>query len=97
MGQKGLTKESFQDMLKIHTKLSEEDISYQEDQVAGWGLGFGVKPLSADTLYLHGGDNKDFQSEFAFSLKNKFGYVFFVNCDRGKEFNKKLQSFLSVK
>lgn len=77
MEEEGWYEESFEEMLKIHTKLSKNDQTYQEDRAVAWSLGFGIKPLSRDTLYWHGGDNKDFQSEFGFSLKNKFGYVFF--------------------
>ena len=94
--QEGLSENLFKDMLSPQVELPTDNTNYQEDGITAWGLGFGIQPLEVDTIYRHGGSNSDFQSEMAFSLKEKFGYVFFVNCDKGKEFNKRLIEFLDI-
>ncbi|MFK7771916.1 MAG: serine hydrolase domain-containing protein [Saprospiraceae bacterium] len=94
--QKGLSKKTFKDMLSPQVELSKESSNYLENGITAWGAGFGIQPMESDTIYRHGGNNSDFQSEMAFSLNQKFGYVFFVNCDKGKEFNKRLEVFLGM-
>ena len=93
---KGLYPETYKEMLNPYTEISKESVNYKEDGITNWSLGFGIKPMENDTIYRHGGSNSDFQSEFAFSIKKKYGYVFFVNCDKGNEFNEKLEQFLEI-
>jgi CubicO group peptidase (beta-lactamase class C family) len=93
---KGLYPETYKEMLRPYTEISKENVNYKEDGITNWSLGFGIKPMGNDTIYRHGGSNSDFQSEFAFSIKKKYGYVFFVNCDKGNEFNEKLEQFLEI-
>lgn len=97
MEEKGLHKNSFNEMLSSHTTIPEDDTNYTEDGVTSWGLGFGIKPFESDTLYMHGGSNGDFQSNFAFSKDKKYGYVFFTNSDQGNKFGHRLERFLSLR
>jgi CubicO group peptidase (beta-lactamase class C family) len=93
---KGLYAETYNEMLSPYTDISKENINYKEDGITNWSLGFGIKPMKNDTIYRHGGSNSDFQSEFAISRKKKYGYVFFVNCDKGNKFNENLEHFLEM-
>lgn len=93
---KGLYAETYKEMLSPYTEIPKESVNYKEDGITNWSLGFGIRPMQNDTIYRHGGSNSDFQSEFAISIKKKYGYVFFVNCDKGNEFNKKLEQFLEI-
>ncbi len=92
----GLYPESYKEMLSPHTEMPKENVNYTVDGITNWSLGFGIKPMENDTIYRHGGSNKGHQSEFAFSIKKKYGYVFFVNCNKGNEFNEKLERFLEM-
>lgn len=93
---KGLRPETYQEMLSPHTAMPTDNVSFTEDGITNWALGFGIKPMGDDTIYRHGGSNKDFQSEFAFSINKKYGYVFFVNCEKGNEFKERLEQFLEM-
>lgn len=93
---KGLYKETYEEMLSPYTLMPRDNVNYIEDGITHWSLGFGIKPTENDTIYRHGGSNKDFQSEFAFSIKKKYGYVFFVNCNKGNELKEKLEQFLGM-
>jgi len=92
----GLYHKTYKEMLSPYTDIPKENVNYKEDGITNWSLGFGIKPMKNDTIYRHGGSNQDFQSEFAFSVKKKYGYVFFVNCDKGNEFNEQLEKFLEI-
>ncbi len=96
INRKGLYPETYAEMLSPGTEISLDDPNYIEDGITSWSLGFGLKPIKNDTIYRHGGSNTDFQSEFAFSMNKKYGYVFFVNCDKGNEFNDQLERFLEM-
>jgi CubicO group peptidase (beta-lactamase class C family) len=90
MNNKGLKRATFDEMLK-------EQISIPNDTVGShdaFGLGFYMEPTKYGTRYAHNGSNGDFTSGFIFYRKQKFGYVFFTNCENGGEFNKALRSFL---
>ena len=93
---RGLYPETFKDMLSPQTEIPKENPNYIEDGITSWSLGFGIRPLQSDTIYRHGGSNSDFQSEMAFSINKKIGYVFFVNCEKGNEFNENLESYLGM-
>jgi hypothetical protein len=45
--------------------------------------------------YSHDGFNLNFSSAFMFNKKQKFGYVFFTNCNKGSELNKRLLVFFN--
>jgi len=96
INQKNLYPETYKSMLSPYTIIPEDNVSYKQDGITHWSLGLGIKPIENDTIYKHGGSNKGFQSEVAFSIHKKFGYVFFVNCEKGNQFNKKLEQFLEM-
>lgn len=96
MNEEGMYTETFKAMLSPHTPIPSDNVNYTKDGIHHWSLGFGIKPMNNDTLYRHGGSNKGFQSEVAFSKLKKYGYVFFVNCEKGNEFNLKLEEFLGM-
>jgi len=93
---KGLYPETYKDMLSPHTTIPKDNVNYTEDGITDWALGFGIKPIKNDTIYRHGGSVKGAQSEYAFSINKKYGYVFFVNCEKGNEFNENLEKFLDL-
>jgi len=96
INKKELFSETYKEMLSTYTEIPIDNPNYKEDGITSWSLGFGLKPMKNDTIYRHGGSNVDFQSEFAFSINKKYGYVFFVNCDKGNEFNVQLEKFLEI-
>lgn len=91
-----LHKETYQEMLSVHTEIAKNNVNFIKDGITNWSLGFGIKPIKNDTIYRHGGSSSGFQSELAFSIKRKYGYVFFVNCEKGNQFNEKLEKFLEL-
>jgi CubicO group peptidase (beta-lactamase class C family) len=87
MNENGLKKESFDDMLKVQFPNAGKSPDEQ------WGLGIGIRPTEFGDEFYHGGFNLNFSGEFMFNKEQKFGYVFFTNCNKGSEFNKKLLKF----
>lgn len=85
----GLQTKSFEEILKPHV----ESPSQTDDH--SWGLGIMIKPSKFGIEYKHNGSNKNFTSDYMFYKNQKSGYVFFTNCDKGPEFNKNLQVFLT--
>ena len=61
-----------------------------------YGLGLRVKPSELGAEYRHGGYNLNFSSGFMFNAEQKFGYVFFTNCEKGQEFDARLAAFLAT-
>jgi len=94
MKNKGISQESMREMLTPQIYLPKDHQSYKEDKDFAWGLGIALKETPFGTLYEHGGNNGDFQSGFLMDKKSNWAFVFFTNCDKGKELNKKLQSLL---
>ena len=87
----GLKKETFNEMLKIYVKTPTKNDN------SSFGLGIIIRPSEFGNLYLHDGYNLNFYSAFMFNKEQKFGYVFFTNCNKGFDFNKKLEEFLKSK
>lgn len=95
MNKKGLFKKSMNEMLKPQIELDKDNSNYIEDGDSAWGLGFGIAQTPFGTRYEHGGNNGNFQSFFMMYKSKKYGYVFFTNCDKGKDFNKSLKALLT--
>jgi CubicO group peptidase (beta-lactamase class C family) len=91
MDDKVLKKSSINEMLKEQIIIPNGTPDTHE----AFGLGFYMEPTPYGTRYSHNGSNGDFTSGFVFYKQQKFGYVFFTNCDKGGEFNKKLKAFLT--
>jgi len=96
MNNKGLRKESYNEMFKEHIKVPATEYDYlpHPDKLA-WGLGFGIKNLQFGKMYFHEGLNHGFQSYFMIDEENKRGYVFFTNCQNADEFMCNLEIFLT--
>jgi len=91
MDDKVLKKSSISEMLKEQIIIPNGTPDTHE----AFGLGFYMETTPYGTRYSHNGSNGDFTSGFVFYKQQKFGYVFFANCDKGGEFNKKLKAFLT--
>jgi CubicO group peptidase (beta-lactamase class C family) len=87
--EKGLKKETFNEMLKPHIRISPKTDN------RSYCLGIETKPTRFGNEYMHDGYNRNFYSAFMFNKEKKFGYVFFTNCNKGFEFNKKLETFIA--
>ena len=93
MENRGLKKETFAEMLKMQSQIPQEMQPYWGD-IKGWGLGFAIEPTKNGMRYSHGGDNGGFQAGCMFYKEQKFGYVYFTNCDKAGMFHVQLRSFL---
>src|SRR3569833_2741308 len=80
---KVLKKTSINEMLKEQIIIPNGTPDIHE----AFGLGFYMESTPNWTRYSHNGSNGDFTSGFVFYKQQKFGYVFFTNCDKGGEFN----------
>jgi len=90
---KGVKKESIDEMLKMQSTIPKEHES-NWGEIKGWGLGFAIEPTDHGIRYSHGGDNGGFQAGFMFYKKEKNGYVYFVNCDKSGLFYMQLRTFM---
>ncbi|MGA9291849.1 MAG: serine hydrolase [Ignavibacteriaceae bacterium] len=97
--EEGLKKTTFDEMLKVQvlfpTNLLNKNAPKTDSST--WCLGIEKKHSEFGDEYMHDGDNYNFTSAFMFNQEYKFGYVFFVNCNKGMEFNKRLDLFLKIK
>jgi CubicO group peptidase (beta-lactamase class C family) len=85
---KGLKKERFDDMYTPQFPQSAKSTADFR------GLGIVIRPTAFGDEYHHTGYNLNFTSAFLFNKKQKFGYVFFTNCNKGVDFNTNLEKFL---
>jgi CubicO group peptidase (beta-lactamase class C family) len=96
--EKGLKKTTFDEMLKVQvvfpTYLHIKDAAKTDS--SSWCLGIEKKHSEFGDEYLHGNNNWNFSGGFMFNQQQKFGYVFFTNCNKGMEFEKKLDLFLNL-
>lgn len=86
--EEGLKKESYDDMLKVQFPNASKSGNNQ------WGLGIAIKSTEFGNRYFHNGFNLNFSSDFMFNKEQRFGHVFFTNCNKGSDVNKKLLKFL---
>ena len=89
INEKGLNKESCDDMLK---RQFPNAIRPEDRQ---WGLGIGIRHTEFGNEFYHGGFNLNFSSEFMFNKEQKFGYVFFTNCNKASALNTALLKFIN--
>ena len=87
--EKGLKKTTYDEMLKAQVRISPKTDN------RSYCLGIEMKPTRFGNEYMHDGYNFNFYSAFMFNKEQKFGYVFFTNCNKGFEFNKKLEPLLT--
>lgn len=93
---KGLLPNTHAQLLTPSIEVSTSSKLYEDEGITHWGLGIGVAPLGQDTIYRHGGSHDDFRAQMAFSIRSKFGYTFFVNCNAEKAFEKELANFFKI-
>jgi len=96
MNDQGLSTNSIHEMFRqqLTVPLPED---FRKAGYSTWGLGIAIAQISPGTIYLHSGNNGNFQSAFMMDKVRQSGYVFFTNCDHGNTFNEKLEAFLSLK
>jgi CubicO group peptidase (beta-lactamase class C family) len=94
MKEKGLCGESFKEMFTEQVKVPVSN-KFAADGTTGWALGLSLRQTPAGIRYKHEGNNGNFQSGFVFYRAQQNGYVFFTNCEMGREFNRRLEKFLA--
>lgn len=92
---KGLSPELFSEMLKPQSDIPEGAKTRELTGDTSWGLGIAIEPTPYGTRYEHGGNNGDFQSGMMFFKDKQLGYVFMTNSDRGADFNRVFESYMS--
>ena len=80
--QKGLQKGLFEEVLKEQNHFEEGNPIKEETGQTGWGLGFAQKPTANGMIYLHTGNNHDFQAYCMILPDKDFGLVLFTNSDK---------------
>ena len=88
MNQKGLTKNSFDTMLKPYSQVPVDELNIK------YTLGFNKLDFPFTDIYFHGGDNEGFTSLYVLDIKKKWGFVLFANSENGGEFGKELFFYL---
>jgi CubicO group peptidase (beta-lactamase class C family) len=94
--EEGLKKTLFDEMLKVQVVFPTYFLNKEAPKTdsSTWCLGVQKKHSEYGDEYLHGTNNWNFTGSFMFNQQQKFGYVFFTNCNKGIELNKKLEEFL---
>ena len=90
----GLSKASFDEMLKEQTQFKDNDSMKLETGQTGWGLGFAQKPTENGMMHLHTGNNHDFQAYAMFVPEQEYGLVLFTNCGNMLPFLKEISKTL---
>ncbi|TBW25883.1 serine hydrolase [Gramella sp. KN1008] len=88
LNEKGLEKNTFENMFAEHTPIPETNKFYTDFNVKAWGLGLEIREIDDQLYYGHGGNNGGFTSYFLMNRKNKNAYVFFINNEQGHALNK---------
>ncbi|WP_337251790.1 serine hydrolase domain-containing protein [Maribacter halichondriae] len=83
MNNKGLSKESYEELFKSQVVLPEGHIQRQEG-ITDWTLGFAKATLPFGSAYGHGGNNPGYASIFIVSPETKWGYVMFTNANQSQ-------------
>ncbi len=77
--EEGLSKETFNEMLKEQTHFKKDNPLRKQIGQTGWGLGFAQKRTPDMTMHMHTGNNHDFQAYVMFVPEKKYGLVLFTN------------------
>lgn len=89
----GLSKESYEEMLKEQNHFKEDNDLRKTGQT-GWALGFSMKPTPHGMRYLHTGNNTGFTSYCCFYKEKKYGLVLFTNSDKIAALYQKIGKYL---
>lgn len=82
MESKHLSKDLQQQMLTEANHFDQSNELYQNLGQTGWTLGFAQKPSENGMMYLHTGNNHDFQAYCMIIPEKKYGIVLFINTDK---------------
>lgn len=94
MNENGLYSSSFKEMFAEQVVLPKDHRFYLNENTKAWGLGIAIEEQNGNQYFKHGGNNGGFMSGFLINKNSKNGYVYFVNCDKGEEFDKSLRKML---
>jgi CubicO group peptidase (beta-lactamase class C family) len=90
---KGLRENSFDEMIKPQYRLPEDPEKPSEHPAVGLGIFMTTTPYG--TCYQHGGNNGNFQSNFVWYKSLESGYVYFTNCNKSDDFDRRLKEFFT--
>ena len=95
MNEAGLPQWLFDEMFAQQAQIPIDSKTHILTGQTAWGLGLAIKPTPYGVRYEHGGNNGNFQSGMMFYKNKKLGYVFFTNSDKGEEFNRRLELYIT--
>lgn len=95
MNGEGLSPELSEQMLKEQALIPEGSETRKLTGQTAWGLGIAIEPTPYGLRYEHGGNNGGFQSGMMFFKDKKLGYVFMTNSDRGDDFNRVFEKYIT--
>ncbi|MFA0964839.1 serine hydrolase domain-containing protein [Roseivirga sp. BDSF3-8] len=82
MKDQGLKPPTREEMLREHTHFADTNHLKQEIGQTGWALGFAMKPSDHGMMYMHTGNNHDFQAYAMIIPEENYGIVLFTNSDK---------------
>jgi len=92
----GLSKETYNDMLKSQIQIPKDETNPVADWKRSMGLGILKKESPFGNCFGHGGSNTYFQSLFEYYKDKKVGFVVFCNNDMGWHLGNDLREFLII-
>lgn len=95
MNGEGLTSALSEEMFKEQSQIPEDSETRKLTGETAWGLGIAIEPTPYGVRYEHGGNNGEFQSGMMFYKDKKLGYVFMTNSDRGEDFNRVFEKYIT--
>lgn len=84
MNKQILSKESYKELFKRHSKVPEQSIGIS------YTLGFVNPHIPLTNIYMHGGNNIGFTSSFILDTKKDWGFVLFTNSEYGEKLGEDL-------
>ena len=87
-----LTQASYQEMLKPHRDIPNDNPAIEEKI----SMGFFLQQLPGGLLIQHGGNNGDFHCKFAVIPEQGVGYVIFTNSNTGEHLYRAFEKFLVI-
>jgi CubicO group peptidase (beta-lactamase class C family) len=91
---RGLSKNSFSEMMKPQVWLPENEGLRKAYHDTSWGLGIAITETTFGTRYDHAGSNGNWESHAVIYPGSKWGFVFLLNTNRGDIFYERLTRFL---
>lgn len=91
----GVSEELHEQMFTQQSQVPKDSDTYRLNGETGWGLGLAIEPTPYGTRHEHGGNNGDFTSGMMMFRDQGLGYVFLTNSDKGKAFNKHMETFVT--